>query len=264
MSRGARAARVRDALGTSYHVGAHERPKPVPAPLRARGSKAPSPPPGWVGQVTAGVGPARDRGSGTIWGKAAEASACVLLPVSLQEQLHARHVSRKNPQNPCSDRELRLTPDVCGSSFRKSFQVPAETRSPSRIGSASGATTTGSKPSSCSTEAQRSCGGVNCQPRHKLSSQFRSSEKVPHSSEHHDDCKDKRISRSCCPTHPDGHINQIYGFGATWSTCCQRLFDCNVSPICCNWIKMAWHWTLSIVIWCWSASCAFTSAKATP
>ena len=34
---------------------------------------------------------------------------CVLLPVPLQEQLYARHVSRKNPLNPCSNWELRLT-----------------------------------------------------------------------------------------------------------------------------------------------------------
>ena len=62
---------------------------------------------GWRGGMpaTAVAGPS-EAGS-------AKASACVLLPVLLHEQVNARHVSRKNPQNHRSNWELRPAPGVC-------------------------------------------------------------------------------------------------------------------------------------------------------
>ncbi len=84
-------------------------PSLVPHPCEAW-FQSPSPPPGWVGQVRSGraVCP-RQRWQDDLGHVLQKRLPCVLLLVSLQEQLHARHVSRKNPQNHCSNRELRLT-----------------------------------------------------------------------------------------------------------------------------------------------------------
>ena len=63
-----------------------------------------------MGQVTAsgGTGP-RLRWQDYLGHVLQKRLPCVLLPFPLQEELHARRVSRMNPQTDCNNRELRLT-----------------------------------------------------------------------------------------------------------------------------------------------------------